>query len=50
MKVIKRDGRAVEFDRSKIELAIEKANKEVREKEQFQHHKDDEKLDDDDRP
>ena len=33
MKVIKRDGRAVEFDRSKIEIAIEKANKEVREKE-----------------
>ena len=33
MKVIKRDGRAVEFDREKIEIAIEKANKEVREKE-----------------
>ena len=33
MKVIKRDGRAVEFDRNKIEIAIEKANKEVREKE-----------------
>jgi ribonucleoside-triphosphate reductase len=32
MKVIKRDGRAVEFDRNKIEIAIEKANKEVREK------------------
>ncbi len=30
MKVIKRDGRAVDFDRSKIEIAIEKANKEVR--------------------
>ena len=33
MKVIKRDGRAVEFDREKIEIAIEKANNEVREKE-----------------
>ena len=33
MKVIKRDGRAVDFDRNKIEIAIEKANKEVREKE-----------------
>jgi len=30
MKVIKRDGRAVDFDRSKIEIAIEKANNEVR--------------------
>ena len=30
MKVIKRDGRTIEFDRSKIEIAIEKANKEVR--------------------
>ena len=33
MKVIKRDGRAVDYDRAKIELAIEKANKEVRGKE-----------------
>ncbi len=33
MKVIKRDGRAVDFDRSKIEIAIEKANQEVRPKE-----------------
>ena len=33
MKVIKRDGRAVDFDKNKIEIAIEKANKEVREKE-----------------
>ena len=33
MKVIKRDGRAVEFDRHKIEIAIEKANKEVKGKE-----------------
>lgn len=30
MKVIKRDGRAVEYERKKIELAIEKANNEVR--------------------
>lgn len=29
MKVIKRDGRAVEYDRGKINIAIEKANKEV---------------------
>jgi len=33
MKVIKRDGRAVDFDRSKIEIAIEKANQEVRPRE-----------------
>ena len=33
MKVIKRDGRAVDYDRAKIELAVEKANKEVRGKE-----------------
>lgn len=30
MKVIKRDGRAVDYDRQKIIIAIEKANKEVR--------------------
>ncbi len=30
MKVIKRDGRAVDYDRSKIQIAIEKANKEVK--------------------
>ncbi len=30
MKVIKRDGRAVEFNSEKIKIAIEKANKEVR--------------------
>ena len=30
MKVIKRDGRAVEYDRQKIVIAIEKANQEVR--------------------
>ena len=30
MKVIKRDGRAVDYDRSKIAVAIEKANQEVR--------------------
>ena len=33
MKVIKRDGRAVDYDRSKIETAIEKANQEVKAKE-----------------
>ena len=30
MKVIKRDGRAVDYDRTKIKVAIEKANKEVK--------------------
>ena len=33
MKVIKRDGRAVEFNPEKIAVAIEKANKEVKPKE-----------------
>ena len=33
MKVIKRDGRAVDYDRSKIEVAITKANEEVKPKE-----------------
>ena len=33
MKIIKRDGRAVDYNRDKIRIAIEKANKEVREKE-----------------
>lgn len=33
MKVIKRDGRIVDYDKSKIMIAIEKANKEVNEKE-----------------
>ena len=33
MKIIKRDGRAVDYNREKIEIAIEKANKEVRPKE-----------------
>ena len=33
MKVIKRDGRTIDFDRQKIQIAIEKANKEVRGKE-----------------
>ena len=33
MKIIKRDGRAVDYDREKIMVAIEKANKEVRPKE-----------------
>ena len=30
MKVIKRDGRAVDYDRAKIQIAIDKANKEVK--------------------
>ena len=33
MKVIKRDGRAVDYDRAKIQIAIEKANREVKPKE-----------------
>ena len=33
MKVIKRDGRAVDFDREKIRVAISKANKEVKPRE-----------------
>ena len=33
MKVIKRDGRAVDYNRDKIITAIEKANKEVKPKE-----------------
>ena len=33
MKVIKRDGRAVDYDREKIAVAIEKANQEVKPKE-----------------
>ena len=33
MKVIKRDGRAVDYDREKIRIAIDKANQEVRPKE-----------------
>ena len=33
MKVIKRDGRVVDYDKSKIKIAIEKANKEVSQKE-----------------
>ena len=32
MKVIKRDGRVVDYDRTKVAVAIEKANKEVRKK------------------
>ena len=32
MKVIKRDGRAVDYDRAKIQVAIEKANQEVKPK------------------
>ena len=30
MKIIKRNGRAVDYDREKIRVAIEKANKEVK--------------------
>ena len=33
MKVIKRDGRAVDYNRDKIKVAIEKANNEVKPKE-----------------
>ena len=33
MKLIKRDGRVVDYDKEKIKIAIEKANKEVRPKE-----------------
>jgi len=33
MQVLKRDGRAVDFDKSKIVTAIQKANTEVRKKE-----------------
>ncbi len=35
MKVIKRDGKAVDYNREKIELAIEKANNEVKPKERL---------------
>ena len=37
MKVIKRDGRVVDYDRQKIEIAIEKANTEVRKVERANH-------------
>ena len=33
MKIIKRDGRVVDYDRQKIAVAIEKANREVKGKE-----------------
>ena len=33
MQVIKRDGKVVDFDQSKIKIAIEKANKEVKPRE-----------------
>lgn len=39
MKVIKRDGRVVDYDRSKILLAIQKANDEVEKKEQITEQK-----------
>lgn len=35
MQVIKRDGRAVSYDRSKIIVAIQKANAEVEDCEKF---------------
>ena len=35
MKVIKRDGKAVDYNREKIEIAIEKANKEVKEQDRL---------------
>ena len=35
MKVIKRDGRAVDYNREKIATAIEKANNEVKGKEKI---------------
>ena len=35
MKVIKRDGTSVDYDRSKIVIAIEKANAEVAEEERL---------------
>ena len=33
MKIIKRDGRIVDYDRQKISIAIEKANQDVKGKE-----------------
>ena len=39
MKVIKRDGRTVEFDRSKIESAIRKANANVEESQRISDEK-----------
>ena len=33
MQVVKRDGKLVDFDQSKIRVAIEKANREVRPRE-----------------
>ena len=35
MKVIKRDGKAVDYNREKIQIAIEKANNEVKPKERI---------------
>ena len=34
MKIVKRDGRIVDYDRTKIKIAIQKANEEVEAKEQ----------------
>ena len=39
MKVIKRDGRVVEYDRNKIVIAIQKANAEVDKSEQVNEEK-----------
>ena len=36
MKVIKRDGRAVDYDREKIRIAIDKANQEHSEEEDLE--------------
>lgn len=36
MKIIKRDGRVVDYDRQKISIAIEKANQEVKGKKKRQ--------------
>ena len=39
MQVIKRDGKVVDFDQSKIKIAIEKANKEVKPRERASMHR-----------
>ena len=39
MKVIKRDGRQVEYDRNKIAIAIEKANEGVEKEERISEDK-----------
>ena len=37
MKIVKRDGHTVDYDKSKIEIAIEKANNEVNDNEKISH-------------